>query len=284
MRRLVKSAVTTAARHPCLWGLIETSLGRIVNLGRHALRQDQLAHEHTVYVDRIIRYLGPEPVVIAGPFAGMRYPRMASAGSALAPKLLGTYELELATTVDQIIRADYERIVDVGSAEGYYAVGLAMHHEDATIFAFDIDPTARQACHELATINGVSDRTHIQGICSPERLLSLDLGNRALIWADCEGYERTLFTPEVIVALRRHDVVIELHDAIDLGISLHLTAAFEGSHRVELIDSIDDIRKTYTYDVPVLEGAPLEDRHALLAESRGGQMQWLVAWSRVAAG
>lgn len=37
--------------------------------------------------------------VVAGPFTGMKYPGK-SVGSAYCPKLLGTYELELAEVID----------------------------------------------------------------------------------------------------------------------------------------------------------------------------------------
>src|SRR5262245_41340678 len=61
-----------------------------------------------------------------GPFAGMVYPDHAAVGSTLYPKLLGSYERELHQTVDDIVRLGYDTVVDIGAAEGYYAVGLAM--------------------------------------------------------------------------------------------------------------------------------------------------------------
>src|SRR4051812_14244715 len=64
------------------------------------------------------------PVVLSGPFAGMAYVRQA-AGSCLAPKLIGCYEAELHGVVARILRTGYTQIVDIGCAEGYYAVGLA---------------------------------------------------------------------------------------------------------------------------------------------------------------
>ena len=62
--------------------------------------------------------------VTSGPFAGMRYID-ASFGSAYIPKLLGTYEQELSNVLAGIIAKRPKAVVDVGAAEGYYAVGLA---------------------------------------------------------------------------------------------------------------------------------------------------------------
>src|SRR5215208_3855790 len=63
--------------------------------------------------------------VLSGIFAGMRYVRDAVGGQ-LYPKLLGTYELELVPVIQALNRKRVARIVDVGAAEGYYAVGLAL--------------------------------------------------------------------------------------------------------------------------------------------------------------
>jgi hypothetical protein len=43
-------------------------------------------------------------------------------GSALAPKLIGSYEAELHPIFDRIFRKPYKRVIDIGCAEGYYAV------------------------------------------------------------------------------------------------------------------------------------------------------------------
>lgn len=63
-------------------------------------------------------------VILSGPFKGLMYPRE-SVGSAWAPKLLGTYESELSPTIERIVSGGYRSVVDIGAAEGYYAVGLA---------------------------------------------------------------------------------------------------------------------------------------------------------------
>ena len=56
-------------------------------------------------------------VVRAGPFAGLRYPVAQAAGSSLAPKLLGTYELEIHDFVESAIKKRPTRIVNIGAGE-----------------------------------------------------------------------------------------------------------------------------------------------------------------------
>jgi len=94
--------------------------------------------------------------VRSGPFAGLRYPSEASVGSTLLPKLLGSYEQELHGVVEQLDHAKYTAIVDIGCAEGYYAVGLAKRIESIPVFAYDTDPTSRQLCLDMASRNDVS--------------------------------------------------------------------------------------------------------------------------------
>src|SRR5262245_45426434 len=59
-----------------------------------------------------------------GPFKGLAYFDETVWGS-ITPKWLGSYEAELHPAIEEIISRPYETIIDVGCAEGYYAVGLA---------------------------------------------------------------------------------------------------------------------------------------------------------------
>ena len=115
------------------------------------------------------------------------------------------------------------------------------------------------------------------GFCDAEKLLSLDLGEKALIFADCESYERELFTSEVARGLQKHDVLIEMHDFLSLGIRPQLLQIFEKTHQCEIIASIDDIQKVYEYDFPELEGFSMEERQEILREGRPRIMWWLFA-------
>jgi hypothetical protein len=53
----------------------------------------------------------------------MRYAQVRATCSSVLSKLLGTYESELHPVLHEILIKPYELIVDVGSAEGYYAIG-----------------------------------------------------------------------------------------------------------------------------------------------------------------
>src|SRR5579863_8220696 len=60
-------------------------------------------------------------VIMAGPFKGMRYIDR-SINSALFPKLLGTYESEIAPFLDKLKCIRPHTLINIGAGEGYYAV------------------------------------------------------------------------------------------------------------------------------------------------------------------
>ena len=126
--------------------------------------------------------------VLSGPFAGMKYIDK-SAGSSLTPKLVGSYENELHGVLSQILANTYDTVVDVGCAEGYYAVGLAMRLGGTpAIYAYDTNRGAQAQCSELLAKNSAQNKVIIAGFCDSAKLQSIVQG-RALVFCDCEGYE-----------------------------------------------------------------------------------------------
>ena len=142
---------------------------------------------------------------------GLKYPGFSSFGSSIYPKLSGTYESELTDVFLKLENNNYSCIIDVGCAEGFYAVGLAQRFKDAKIYAFDISQTAQQLCNEMAILNNVSDRVEIRKECTQGNIIALVQAKRSLLICDCEGYERYLFTKEIISSLKNSDLIIELH-------------------------------------------------------------------------
>lgn len=211
----------------------------------------------------------------------MRYPRAESAGSALVPKLLGSYERELHQVIEHLASQEFSCVVDVGCAEGYYAVGFAVRLPHTSVLAFDTDPTARSLCLEMAHLNGVAERVKVNGACNEQTLLSLPMGTRALVISDCEGYEIALFSARVAASLAEHTLLIEVHDYVDEDLGEKLKRRFEATHRLEVFESIDDRRKVSGYDNQALERYDTSMRRRLLTERRAWIMQWFLLTPRV---
>lgn len=210
-------------------------------------------------------------MVQGGPFAGLRYVRAGSWGEDMPAKLLGSYEAELHDALEALLATGYDRVVNIGCAEGYYAVGLALRLPSAEVFAFDIDARARYLCRRLSKKNGVSNRVHIAGECNPALLNEIAFG-RPLVVVDCEGCERQLLRPALAPRLLAADLLVELHDFLDPGISSGIIDCFEPTHDITLIDSAERDPAPYA----ALAQLPVADRAEALSEHRPAKMQWAV--------
>lgn len=207
-------------------------------------------------------------VVQAGPFEELRY-IPASVGSSLSPKLLGSYEAELHPLIQSFRGRGYRRIINLGCGEGYYAVGLARMLPGVPVFAFDADPGAQDLCRQLATLNGVSERVKVAGECRPADLAPLIIP-KTLIFCDVEGNELKLLDLAAVPALASCDIVVELHDFLNPGISTEMTQRFARTHQVTLIPQGG--RDPFAY--PGLANLSQFDQFLTLAEGRPGPTPW----------
>jgi hypothetical protein len=218
-------------------------------------------------------------IVLHGPFVGLRYPELKSAGSTVYPKLLGCYEQELQSFIEAACNKHYSEIIDIGCAEGYYAIGLAMRIRNATVYAYDINDRAKELCLEMARMNKVEERIIIKSECTAEILEHFEFTNRGLIICDCEGFELKLFNEKNVTNLKNCDILIETHDFIDLEISGKLRDLFSKTHKVTMIKSIDDIEKAQKYHIPEIEHLGLDSKRQLVGEYRPAIMEWLICES-----
>jgi len=279
MKKYFKKLVTRAVQNDSFWSFFAKQVLPLVEYAKRKRRSDdQLVIEHT---DDVLRAISPSQEVLYGPFKGMIYPEFRSFGSSLVSKILGCYEKELHPLLERIKNNDYSSVVDIGCAEGYYAVGLAKIFPSAKIFAFDTNADALDFCQKMAKANSVEDRLETGGGCSTETLKNLNLGKRALVVCDCEGFEKELFNENLAQFLSDHDILVEVHDYIDIEISTNLRQVFSKTHDIFSIQSIDDIQKALTYDCSELNGYCLADRKMLLAEFRPAIMEWFFLTPKV---
>ena len=172
-------------------------------------------------------------IVKLGPFAGMRYVQVAQ-GSAYIPKLLGIYERELTPQVEALIARQPRLIVDVGAAEGYYAVGLARRLPASRVIGYEMEPRGQTALREMATLNGVADRVDVRGKCEPADLAAaIGLETSVVVVSDVEGYEEKLLDPVAVPVLTRAAILVELHDFLVPQITETLQQRFGGTHHIE---------------------------------------------------
>ncbi|HEY8574370.1 hypothetical protein [Phenylobacterium sp.] len=212
-----------------------------------------------------IAYQGTK--IHGGPFAGMDYVAAATEG-ALVPRLLGTYESELHPHFAAFLAEGIDCVIDVGCAEGYYAVGLARLAPELTVYAYDIDEKARAACAQLAAKNGVAERVIIGGEFKPDGFEAFK-GRRPLVLVDAEGAEIDILQPEHSPALAGMNVIVETHGPRPLEVMME---RFSGTHDILRVD-----QQPKTFDMPDwLKNLPHLDQLLAVWEWRGIPTPWLV--------
>jgi hypothetical protein len=216
-----------------------------------------------------------------GPFATMQYPRRRG-DIVHAAKLLGAYECELHDALERLIARAPQLIINVGSGDGFYVVGLARRVPTARVIAVDPDPIAQRACRQTAEQNHVAGRVahHVlldapalQRELAPATVLAgTPNAARALCVVDCEGFEDSLLDPVAVPSLRQADLLIETHDFARPGVTARLSERFASSHHIERIE----ITARTVADYPELSDLPAATAQGLLDEFRHVPQSWLV--------
>ena len=170
-----------------------------------------------------------------GLFAGMRIDAQTSWGQDRYSTIAGQYEKELHPMLRRASELHYDCYVDIGCANGLYAVGLAHVDRSATVFAYDIDPAARAATERNAALNGVAARVTIGAEADQPALAGIITDHAStLIISDIEGGELDLVDPVACPALLAADWLIELHNDIPAAI-LTFADRFGSTHAVYVV-------------------------------------------------
>lgn len=225
-------------------------------------------------VDRVVT--GTDRVISAGPFRGMVLAAEATWGGSadIVPKLLGTYEEELHATVEEIVHSRPDRIVNLGCADGYYAVGLARRLPGIETIGVDLIEESLVVAARSAEINGVADQcrflTHMD-------LVPVAPDARTVWIIDIEGAEGDLVDRDWPARLVGDTLVVEAHDFNRPGVTAALCQAFDPTHEVAVIDQAGRNPNA----IPLLRDLPEAERWLAVSEGRPRPMHWLVFRPRI---
>ena len=208
-------------------------------------------------------------IIQGGPFRGLRYIRRAFC-SALAPKLAGTYERELSSSIAEMLACNPDLFVDIGAAEGYYAVGAAFSNWSPRIVAYESNADARAALRELGSLNNVpSDRIELRGLCTPGDLDQLlASANRPAIIMDVEGFEALLLDPLRLPQLVRTHILVEHHDFLLHGLCAEICCRMEATHSCTTIEQQERSADELVCNDTVVRLMPAAVRRRVLRENR----------------
>jgi SAM-dependent methyltransferase len=268
---MVSGALKQRLRHTLPISIYE-GIERLAHLRpahrRYLQHRAKVASDRRHLDDQVIEAVGSTRVQ-SGPWRGMHLSRESTWGLDFSARLLGTYEMELHETFESILAQGLKHVVDVGCADGYYVVGLALRAKGAHIVGYDIDPRASAITIELATTNGVADRVKVRGRCNARDLIGLP--KKSLVLMDCEGAENALLTPDVVESNPGSAFIIECHDSIVDGTTDRLRDRFLRAGR--------DVTLAYPSprSAPPLNGVDSAIILAAIDELRDQRNPWLIA-------
>jgi len=258
---------------------LSTSVVRQVNrvlrsLGLQVLRAGATSgiSQRRVAASRaVFESLGGE--IQSGPLAGTRLTSKFAWGDAsVGAVVIGCYEEQLHQPLEELIAGSPDLIVNIGSAEGTYAVGLARRLPDAQVLAVDVEAVALEAVRANAALNGVEARVRAVLNLDPAGLEAiLRESVRPAVFVDCEGCEKTFLDPLLVPSLQRAPVLVELHEAIVPGIGSLLKERLSGTHKI--VEITESGRNPHQYEL--LRPMSSIDKWLLVSEGRSETMTWL---------
>jgi precorrin-6B methylase 2 len=215
--------------------------------------------------------------VLSGLFEGMLIPDETSWGHDDAfAKIAGTYELELRKVFLRAVERAPSIIINVGCAEGYYAIGLARLLPTAAVYAFDIDECARTICERSAKENGVSDRIVVGGLCTPRDLSDItSRSGRVLIIMDCEGAELELLDRVAVPGLAGSDIIVETHNFAAENAAETLQRRLDRDHDIHRISQ----GARGPHKLARVATLPELERWLMVSETRVEVTTWLACWA-----
>ena len=185
----------------------------------------------------------------------------------------GTYERKIVEFIAGLGYIDYA--VDLGAAEGFYALNLKSLGLANRVVAFESNAEARQSLVEAANGLGGTEftiETHADEISVLKRILA-STGQKKLLISDIEGDEYALFTENLIRNLAGWHLVIELHDPAGEHDEVLVNRLLK-THHVNIVDgsevSLSQISKVF----PSLSQLELFN---LAHEGRNWMQKWIIA-------
>lgn len=208
--------------------------------------------------------------VYQGPFKGMKILHKFSWGDGdCASKLLGLYECELFDSIENVITQEPDAVINIGCAEGYYGIGLAMRSNVKAVLV-DINETAINIARENAQVNKVN-KILFSTECTIENYRScLQAPQKPFIFMDCEGAEEDILDFEKIPELVKTTVMVESHDCNRPGLTDKLIERFSETHDIVKISQGN--KNPY---LPITEDLDDYDKMLLCVEARPSTMYWL---------
>lgn len=221
-------------------------------------------------------YSETEGVVQNGLFKGMKL--MPSEGwhdDNISSMILGCYEQEL----HDILRKEIERlktlpspkIVNIGCAQGYYAIGLSKLVPNAIVYGIDTSVSSLAIADQAALLNDAKVKLSLG--------LNGEMSNPDFVFSDCEGAEFEYLDLYTYPGLAGANILFEAHDGINdkpIDLTNIIVDRFKDTHVAGLI--LEGGRNPSEYDI--LRNINGNLRWLAVSEGRPYMMHWIILYSK----
>ena len=191
--------------------------------------------------------------------------------------LVGAYELRV---LEILLEATSNRtcFIDIGAADGYFAVGMATQSNITVVHAFEIDDRARILIKQNSMHNNVLGKVNIHGeACANEisEIVAIQNAN-SVILIDIEGAEFQLLKNQCLLKNICNEIlIIELHDFLFEDGAARKQALFD-DFSVYFDCFIFDSGPRDVSKIEELKRLPEDIAWLILSEGRLKSMNWVV--------
>ena len=211
-----------------------------------------------------------------GPFKGLLLNRNTWWGELdLGSQCFGLYEREILNIIEKITPDTYQTFIDIGAADGYYAIGILKSGKIKRAICYEQSPDGRFALKKNWEKNLKPGQLDIFGEANIETLRQLsaaDLQN-VLILIDVEGAEFDILNRETLHRFQDCEMIVEIHNWT-VGFVEKYTRLLKEASEYFTIEIIGRVERP-TMDISELRDFTDDNRLLLTSERRPCLMRFL---------
>jgi hypothetical protein len=216
-------------------------------------------------------------VVKHGPFTGLKLTSNTWwGGNDLGSMCFGLYEKELLEFLNSKYLENRDIFIDIGAADGYYAIGLLMSKSVKSALCFELTPEGRDTINFNWNLNDKPGVIEIKGDVFTDFKNSVSYIDfkKTTVLIDIEGSEFSFLNNEILKILQNAVVIIEIHNWIPNFIDLYSEFLKNASEIFDIEILTRQERETLIFDE--LLSLTDDNRLLLTSESRPCVMRFLV--------
>ncbi len=198
----------------------------------------------------------------------------------LITHILGVYEDHIMNELIKFSKQNDSVFIDIGAADGYFAVGAAYSGLFKKVYAFEIEEKGRESLNKNAKSNLCDKNILIKSEANFEGLKDIiNVHKRAVVLIDIEGDEFNLLNDQTLKLLSNCNIIVELHPALvkdGYQKQKELISFSKSFFNVSLLK-----RKNYNPNMfEELDHFTDEERLLAFSEGREDNMSWLILESK----